>query len=217
MKFHPVLGALLLVSGAVTSADHSGAVRRKLDLLPMVDLRHDRVHGSWELKDGVLRCTLEEPAARVMIPYLPPEEYDLIVTAERTEGKDAFVMGLASGDAQFVHVLDGYTAEGKCLSGFETLDGLLARSNESTREGQRFANGTPSVLSYSVRRRRVTVAVNGERVLDWKGDFKRLSVRPDYRINNAGVLFVGAYNSRYRITRVSLYPVGLLGRTLRDK
>lgn len=217
MKFHPALGAILLVSGAVSFGDHSGAVRRKIDLFPLVDLKHDRVHGSWELKDGALRCTLEEPAARVMIPYLPPEEYDLLVTAERTEGKDAFVMGLANGDVQFVHVLDGYTAEGKCLSGFETLDGLLARSNESTREWRSFTNGTPSVLLYSVRRRRVTVAVNGERILDWRGDFKRLSVRPDYRINNSGALFVGAYNSRYRITRLALYPVGPLGRTLRDK
>jgi len=58
----------------------------------------------------------------VVVPYLPPEEYALVIEAERTEGKDALIVGLASGDHQFVHVLDGYTAEGKCLSGFELLD-----------------------------------------------------------------------------------------------
>jgi len=207
---------LMLLAPAAAAKDYSLSARRKIDLLPLVVLRHDLVHGRWEMKDGALVGLSAEPAARVMIPYLPPEEYDLVVTAERTEGKDAFIMGLASGDSQFVHILDGYTGEKKCLSGFEVLDGRLARENDSTREGFSFLEGESSLLFYAVRKGRVAVTVRGDRILDWKGEFTRLSVRPDYRINNPGALFVGAYNSRFRITRISLYPVGPPGRRLRE-
>lgn len=211
------LGALLLSVAPLWGRDHSGPGRCRIDLLRLVDLRHDVVRGTWELKDGVLAGTEAISAARVMIPYLPPREYDLVVEATRTEGSDAFVMGLASGDVQFVHVLDGYSVEGKCLSGFEVLDGKLARSNESTREGRAFENDVPSVLFYSVRKGHVGVSVNRRRVLEWTGEFSRLSVRPDYRINNPGALFVGAWMSKFRITRLALYPLGAPGRTLRDR
>lgn len=216
MSFRRTLVLILLAASGVSARDSSGRARARIELLPLVELKHDLVRGKWEIDDGALVCTEAATAARVMIPYLPPEEYELVIVAERTAGKDALILGLANGTTQFVHVLDGYTAVNRCLSGFEVLDGKPAIENESARDGRSFTNGTPCALVYSVRRGRVGVRVNGEPVLDWKGDFGRLSVRPDYRINNPGALFVGSWMSTFRITRMTLFPYGPPGRRLRD-
>jgi hypothetical protein len=216
MRILPVLCLIPLAGSGSFARDYTGLRWPSIDLLRLVELRHDVVRGSWEFQDRILECTEAVTAARVMVPYLPPEEYSLVIEAERKEGRDALVVGLASGDCQFVHVLDGYTAEGKCLSGFEVLDGTLARSNESTREGQSFTNGVRSVVVYTVRKGSVGVTVDGRRILDWKGNFSRLSVRADYRILNPGTLFIGAWMSKFRITRMSLLPLSPGGRRLRE-
>ena len=215
MRVPWVLCLLLAAGGGLGARDFRPASWLPVPLLPLVDLKHDLVRGSWEVKGGALECTGKAAAARVMIPYVPPEEYSLVLEAERTEGTDALVVGLSSGDHQFVHVLDGYTAAGKCLSGFEVLDGKQADVNESSREGQSFTNGVRAVVVYTVRKGSVAVGVDGRRILDWKGDFNRLSVRPDYRINNPGTLFIGAWMSRFRISRMWLYPLSPGGRRLR--
>lgn len=190
---------------------------RGIDLLALIDLKKDRVRGEWTLEQSVLTCTRKMTAARVVIPYIPPEEYTLVIVAERTEGSDALVTGLASGDHQFVHCADGYTVDSLVVSSFEMLDNKIGRENESRRDGQVFVNARPSTLRYLVRKGNIGFAADGKEILDWKGDFKRLSVRPDYRVSYPGVLFIGAWMSQFRISKMTLYPRSVGGRLLRDK
>jgi hypothetical protein len=205
--------ALLLA--LLLAPDAAAPPRRGVDLLPLVDPARDTVRGEWALEGRALVARRRLAAARVIVPYCAPEEYDLRMTVERIEGEDAFVVGLPGKETQFVHVLDGYTAEGKCLSGFEVLDGRVARDNESRRDGRLLPPGARAALLYSVRRDRVRVCVDGKCVLQWKGDLRRLSVRPDYRVAYPGVLFVGAWESTFRVTSMTLFPVAEEGIPLR--
>jgi len=205
----------IIALGTLAARDSSWTAPRAVDLLALVDLSRDRVHGTWEKEKGTLACTRRAPAARVVLPYVPPEEYDLELVAERTGGTDAFVLGLAAGGRQFVHVLDGYTAEGKCLAGFESLDRKWARDNESRRDGQAFVNGMPATVKYAVRKGRIRAWVDGREMLDWTGEFSRLEVRSDYRVSSTETLFIGAYNSEYRFTRILLHPKSDGGKLLR--
>lgn len=198
-------------------ADSSGPLHGGVELLRKIDPKHDAVVGDWRIEEGALVCRERRPAARIQIPYLPPAEYDLKLVVERTEGQDALVVGLASGDHQFVHVIDGYTVEGKCLSGFEVLDGKLARDNESARVGRFIENDRLVTVFYSVRKGRVAAWAGDRNVLDWRGDFARLSVREDYRVKNSGVLFLGAWQSRFRVTEIRLTPVRGKGIPLRNQ
>jgi hypothetical protein len=198
-------------------ADSSGSGAAPVDLLALVDLTRDRVHGGWEREGRALTCTEPARAARVILPYVPPAEYDLLLRVERREGADALVVGLASGDAQFVHVIDGYTAEGKCLSGFEVLDGALARDNESRRDGRVLSPGVVCDVVYRVRTGSVSVLAGGREVLSWTGGISRLKVREDYRIAYPGALFVGAWESRFRITQALLMARSRGGVRLRDR
>lgn len=216
MRLARALIFLPALAVGLSARDHAPAGRQRIDLLPLIDPRHDAVRGTWEIQDGALVGTNLLTSARIVVPFIAPEEYVLVIVAARTEGKDALVVGLASGEHQWVHCLDGYTSEGKCLASFEMLDGKLGRDNESARPHRSFAEGAPSVIVYTVRKKRIRVSVNGEEILDWKGDFSRLSVRGDYRVNNSGVLFIGAWLSRFRITKMTLTPLSPGGRRLRD-
>ena len=209
-----MLPRLLIVAVFATLPDTSGTRRRDLDLLSLVDLEKDRVHGQWEREGGALVATASIPASRVLIPYVPPEEYDLTVVAERVDGSDALVIGLASGEAQTAYELDGYVSSGH-ISGFEVLDKLWANRNESARPGAVFENGRAGTVVVSVRRRRITVLVDRKQVMDWTGDFSRLGVRGDYVVPEKRALFIGAYNCRFRISRMTLRAVSGVGKPLR--
>ena len=209
--------ALFAVLGSGADADTSGWwPRRPIDLLSVIDLKQDSVRGAWILDNGVLTCIRKETSARVVIPYIPPEEFDLVIVAERSESSDALTVGLVSGNQQFVHCVDGYTGENKVLSGFEILDQKVARDNESRRDGQVFTNGKHSTLLYRIRKGHIRFAVDGNIILDWKGDFNRLAIRPDYRVGNPRVLSIGAWMSHFRISRMTLYPLSDGGRLLRE-
>jgi WD40 repeat protein len=51
-----------------------------IDLIPLLDLTTDVVHGKWKMTGKSLECTDSNFIPRVQFPYQPPEEYDFIVT-----------------------------------------------------------------------------------------------------------------------------------------
>lgn len=205
----------LALSAPSEARDSSGTPVRSIELLPLIDPKLDRVRGDWALEAGALVCARKMTAARIVVPYVPPEEYDLVIVAERMDGVDALTTGLVIGDRPVVHGVDGYTIESQVLSGFEMLDGKVGRDNESRRDGQVFTNGVPSTLRYVVRRGRVRFIADGKEVLDWQGDVQRLAIRPDYRTPHPTALSIGAWMSRFRISRMTLLPKSGEGRRLR--
>lgn len=50
-----------------------------VDLVPLIDPARDTVRGNWTINDNLLQCHTMHFAPRIEIPYIPPEEYDLIV------------------------------------------------------------------------------------------------------------------------------------------
>ena len=59
----------------------------------------------------------------------------------------------------------------------------------------------------------VTVACDGRPIIDWKGAASRLSLS-DYWNTPHDVLFLAAYDCRYRFHRVSLSPISGTGKGL---
>jgi hypothetical protein len=51
-----------------------------IDLIALLDLKKDVVTGKWRLEKGELRCEEGGGVPRVQIPYIPPREYDFLVT-----------------------------------------------------------------------------------------------------------------------------------------
>jgi hypothetical protein len=54
--------------------------KKTVDLIPLVTIEKDVVHGRWLVADNVLHCNDSSFVPRIQLPYRPPEEYDFIVT-----------------------------------------------------------------------------------------------------------------------------------------
>jgi hypothetical protein len=57
-----------------------------VDLLRLIDPQNDAVEGKWHFEGQTLVSPATGRWDRIRIPFAPPEEYDLVVTAERKSG-----------------------------------------------------------------------------------------------------------------------------------
>jgi hypothetical protein len=60
----------------------------------------------------------------------------------------------------------------------------------------------------------VTVVVDGVEIIRWQGDSSALSLSDYWTTPTDNALFIGAYDSPYRITRLGLTPLSGAGRVL---
>lgn len=186
--------------------------RDEVDLLSLVDVDKDGVSGKWSSGER----TLESPkafGARIELPYEPPEEYRLTVIAEPLDEPNGLLLGQRSGDRRFV-TLVGYATGKLPSSALENVDGKNV-GNATTVEGRFLKKGRPSQIVVAVRKGSVTVTVDGREIIDWKGDRARLSLSDYWKTPHENVLFLGAYDCRYRFTRVTLQPLTGEGKPLR--
>jgi hypothetical protein len=183
-----------------------------VDLLSLVRLDEHVVSGTWKKTSEGALLSPAEPEARVQIPYVPPEEYDLRVVALRKSSDfRSFHIGLVAGGRQFLVSLDGFGGRGF----LEYLDAKPSEEPGSVYEGWALKEKRPLTISCSVRRSHLTVSVEGRTVIDWGGDYKRLSLPHHWRVEDEQALLLGVFKSRYEISEITLTPVTGSGRVLR--
>lgn len=195
--------------GGAASPMPKGAI----DLLALIDPQKDSIKGDWTSDGQGLICSAGDHI-RLQVPYSPPDEYDLIMTVTRREGADGLLVGLVKGNAQWAVTLDTQ-ASGTFKSGFESIDGQGPSGNPSTYTGPVFANGTETVLECRVRKIGVTVMANGKSIIDWRGNYNRLSLPDGWKVKSSNALFLAAWGSRYQFSRITLIPVSGQGKKLR--
>lgn len=183
-----------------------------LELLPLVDLTQDSVAGKWSFDQGVLTSP-KGFGARVELPYQPPEEYDLTAIVEPLDEPNGLILGQISGGQRFL-VLLSYQSDGNCISAIENIDGKNV-GNVSTQAGPVFVKGRPAQVICSVRKSGVRVQVDGRSVIDWSGDPSQLSLGEYWQTPHKESLFLGAYDCRYRVSRLTVTPRSGEGRALR--
>jgi hypothetical protein len=72
-----------------------------------------------------------------------------------------------------------------------------------------------SQIICTVKKDSVTVTCDGQELINWRGDSKRLSLSDYWKTPHDNSLFLGAYDCRYRIHRVTLTPLSGAGKRLR--
>ncbi len=191
-----------------------GGSQETVDLLSLVDPVKGASGGTWtRTPEGLV--SPGKPFARVSVPYAPPEEYDVTLVAERLGDSNSVNLGLAVGDIQFLVILDAFLG-GEFLSGIELIDGKAFMSNETTVKGAFFAKGVPSTVVCAVRKERITVSVDGRKAIDWKADFRRLSLMQGWSVPHKNGMLLGSWTSVVRIRRLELLPVRGAGRRLEE-
>jgi hypothetical protein len=183
-----------------------------IDLLSLIDPKQDTVLGAYALNGRSLLCSERTNWARIQIPYSPPDEYDITLVAERTEGVDAVILGLVKSGSQFSVAIDGWNGNGRGLS---MLDAKYAIDNETFRQGGLIKNNKPATILYTVHHDGVGVTVDGKKVIDWKGSYSRLSNAGELTVPNPRALFIGCFDSKWVISKLILTPVSGDGKKLR--
>lgn len=193
-----------LVAGPTAPAAQPTVAAKEIDLLKLIDPKRDSVRGLWRW-EGQTLVSPRGTDMRLQVPFSPPSEYELEIHAARMEGTHNLNIGLVASGRQFLVNLDGY---GASISGFHLLDGKSANVNESTYRGKVFTTGQPASIVLVVHRQGVTVRVDGKTIIDWHGDFSRLSMDEKYAVHDAKQLAVGAFNSTFHISKMVLRPLG---------
>ena len=184
-----------------------------LALLPLVNLKQDVVSGEFRLEAGVLMVPSRGDYPRVQIPYAPPAEYDLELLVERKEGGNSFNLGLVVGSSQAMLLVDAGDQGDVCA--LEMIDGKNFTANETAVKGKRLPLNRSVAIRCAVRASGVTVTVDGARVIEWKGDAKRLSVWSAWQVPLKNALFIGASGAGFNVSRLRLSPVSGQGKRLR--
>ena len=148
------------------------------------------------------------------MPYEPPEEYVLTAVVEPLDEPHGLLLGQRSGNHRFV-VLLSYAAGGEPAGALENVDGANVSANETSFRRALFAKGRPSQIVCTVRKEGVTVLCDGEKVISWQGKPERLSLSDYWKTPHDNALFLGAYDCRYRFSRVTLTPIRGEGKKLR--
>ena len=186
-----------------------------IDLLPMIDVQQDAVAGEWRLDGDVI----ESPkmfGARIEIPYAPPEEYELTVVATPLDKPNGLILGQLMGGHRFLTLVNYAAPKGKPASALENVDGRNVNNNATTILAELLRQDRPSQVIVTVRKNSVTVRCDGRKIIDWAGIPDQLSLGEYWSTPNSNALFLGAYDCRYRFSRVSIAPISGEGKRLRE-
>ncbi len=212
-RFVLSLLALLTVAVAVPNGAPSAEKAAKpVDLLKSLNLRRDVVQGRWGAQQ---RAWVSDTSGTcvIQVPYLPPEEYDIEIDAERLKGNEAFAVVLPIGRNQPSVIFDG---RGRTVSGLNRLDGKDEGENESAFRGRVFSDSGIVKIVCQVRRSHIKVVADGKTIVDWKGDMRRLSLFPLVaELPHKGAVGLWTWGTSYRITRMELTPVTGEGEVLK--
>jgi hypothetical protein len=187
-----------------------------IDLLPLIDLKQDRVAGNWSFNGTRDLLSEGAQAARLRLPYRPPEEYDLHIVFTRTQWQEGVAPILVGGGRQFRCVVGGWG--GKVVA-LDQVDGKLGDDNPTTvrKEAGWIQNGRPTDLVVQVRRDRVSVYLDTDLVTSLRTDFKNVDLLESYGLEDKTVLGLSSSFAPTTFHKVEVVEISGFGEYTRPK
>lgn len=186
-----------------------------IDLLPMIDVDKDAVSGKWVKADGFLESP-KQFGARIEIPFEPPSEYELTVVATPLDEPNGLLLGQLMSGHRFLTLVNHNVRQDKPASALENVDGKNVSGNATAIMAELLKKDRPSQIIVTVRGGSVVVRCDGKTIIDWRGKPEQLSLGDYWKTPNSNALFLGAYDCRYRFSRVSIASLSGEGKPLRD-
>ncbi len=184
-----------------------------VQLLPLIDPIKDAVLGRWRMRDEALVCADDVQAARLQIPYEPPEEYDFRIVFTRTEGEEP-VGQLFSQDERPALWVMGHWCN-SCF-GFEMVKGRTANNNPLTVwTPHSLANNRVYSSVLQVRKNGVRAFLDGRLMNEWKTDFSDASRQRLWKLPNERALGLVSDRAETVFHSIDVNEVTGKGRILR--
>lgn len=178
---------------------------KPVDLMPLIDPARDKVSGEWKKEGDALISPEKTSRARLKIPVEVPPYYQLTGRITLLDDKpESANFGLVAGDRQCLTILQGYGANH--VSGLETIDGKAFRSTQTAVSSLVLERNKSYQVTMTVKPGNVAMQVDGRTIIDWKGDFSRLGVLPEWTVSSKPMLFLASYAS-YRFENLTLTPL----------
>ena len=189
--------------------------KESIDLLALVDLERDTVAGEWQVVDGGFESP-KQFGARLEIPFEPPAEYELTVIATPLDEPNGLILGQLIDGHRFLTLISYNVQQKTAATALENVDGQNVGNNVTTLMADLLQKDRPSQVIVTVRKESVVVRCDSRTVIDWAGKPEQLSLGDYWETPNNNSLFLGAYDCRYRFSRVSLAPISVTGKPLRE-
>lgn len=176
----------------------------EVNLLEMIKPADRPHHSTWVRAGSDIVCQDHNgPNSRVIVPFNPPEEYDITFTARGGEGATNVCLGLMIAGRHVMIGLNDHAAGIDNLQGHAWYDG----DNPSQYLGKLFDLGADFDAKVAVRKNRIVLIVGGKPTLDYtfKSDAD-LPATPQGSWNTPlGELFVHAHKGA-RLSALSIGP-----------
>jgi len=193
---------------ATTPSEASPAARTPgsspwIDLIPRIDPLANTVAGNWEVTpEGELHVDAG-PGARIMLPFLPPRQYDLEVHFTRNSGSQSIALHFLDGEGIGTFDIDGWSEN---LAGIQNIDNQTIRTNATRVDNVVLENGRRYSAAVHVRHDQVQVFLDGQLLTTYQGDGSDLTLLELWSLPEKS-LGLGAYDSDTTFHQVRLRPV----------
>lgn len=173
-----------------------------IEILRILELKSSYHTGNWKSNKEVAIGS-SNSIGKLDLGLIPPEEYDLTVIAQKQdESHGEFFVGLVGGGKQFSFHFNAYAG---CWTGYSMIDGKHVKPHGLPKAA--IKDKTHHKIVFMVRKEGVSTYMDGDELLTWGGDWKRVSLLQELSIPDASRLFIGVVGSSYRFQGLTLsYP-----------
>ncbi|MHC2070432.1 serine/threonine protein kinase [Bremerella sp. T1] len=196
-------GVVPAESNAVSSNEPLPNQAGWVDLIPTLDLPANMVAGNWEVTSSGELHVESGPAARIMIPFHPPREYDYEVQFTRNDGTQSIALHFLHGDGNASFDIDGWSEN---LAGIQNIARRDMRTNPTRVDSVVLENGRRYTAEVHVRRDRVEVYLDDQLLTSHSGDGSDLSLLELWELPEKS-LGLGAYDSDTTFHQVRIRPI----------
>jgi hypothetical protein len=203
------------------AASYSGTKTfEAVDLIQHVQ-RQDLAASPWGATEATppeLYSDDDSPLARLPVRYPTPREYQLTIRVRRTvefrfgpprpqeRAAGPFVVGLVGPKSPFMACID-LPAMGDFATFLSVADAKTPADNPTYRKLSIAGLRGEATIVCQVRRKSVSIAINGDEVCRFDGDLARLALPREWSVGDPKALFIGSHQCGYSVSGWKLEPL----------
>lgn len=174
-----------------------------IDLLELVRPDRDAVNGKWTLAGDTLVADAT-PAARISLPYKPPEEYDFLAEFSVSKDPSCIAQLVSTAQVPFTWSMNAGSPR-RCR--LEDIDGHSVIGNTTLRPIYSFKPGQKYTSVVQVRKDRVRCLIDGQLIAEYKTDYSNMSRNGKWAMPDQLRLGLGTWDGPTTFHRLAICEV----------
>jgi hypothetical protein len=191
------------------------AWNESIDLLAAINVKTDALRGMWSTKNKILTVSNihKESSALLVLPYIPPQEYDVRLELLRKQGNDTFGVLLPRGKYGVAFMPGGYQNR---ITGFDRVQGKRLSDNDTAfKDKDLIRNNQKFSVVVQVRERSIKAYVDGKLVSTCDVEPNEVAISAsDWTTPFLERLNVGSWQSLYEVHSLQVLELSGKGRLL---